>query len=285
MSDRRQPDDLVQQLIDMLDQEEATGIQGPPVADSLAGIPLPVLGLIGARGVSDEATARALTDPDDPEAARARDLLADVWGEECPSSELLGRAVASHDASAQQRTIAQANRHLVESLHGRQCRRCRNHLAQLSRDVESLNDVDRVLRSWTFTSVGRPLEAVRGDQSEPSSDSQSFKRELDDPDTYVALVGRPRGERDRWASLDVTLNSGAGPDWVVTVRLVMPDLLHPSVETIVATVHTSAGLVTVPIQLHVRDDVTFSGTATVSAEAQLNPSIIDVKVGRRGTDQ
>lgn len=217
---------------------------------------------------------------------RARRVLTNAWAQECPDGEVLDAAVAPHDATPEQTALADATLALVNALHADACPRCHDRLRQLSRALDTLDEVDRVLSRWTFTTVTRALQSARGNHADlgtgqlqrPGGPDLTFSTDLDSPQAYVALTGKPRRERDRWPNVKVTITPTDNPKWEMTVRLSVPGGLAPSVEAATVVVHTGTGPVPIPFQLANRNDPVLRGTATVPAGTHVDPTTIDLEV-------
>lgn len=214
---------------------------------------------------------------------RARRLLARSWTEECPPSAVIDAAVASPTATPEELTLAHATHILVTTLHANTCTRCRDRLDTLTSEMVHMEDLDVVMRRWTFDATSSPaLAGVRGEDHRttvaPDDVARSEPRfALNDPDLYQRLAAVHMRE-PQYPSMrlryDATTQS-------VTARLVVPGGMAAAVQNVTVLLSTTTGEVRIPIDLAPRDDddVEFTGTATLPPEVVPTLDTFDIEVG------
>lgn len=213
---------------------------------------------------------------------RARRLLARSWAQECPPSEVIDAAVASPTAAPEEVALARATHTLVTTLHANTCTRCRNRLDTLTSAMVHMEDPDVVSQWWTLTATSSPaLAGVRGEEHRttvaPDDDARAEPRfALNDLALYQKLAAVHMRE-PQYPSVrlryDATTQS-------VTVRLVVPGGMAPTVQSVTVRLTTTVGDVRIPIDLGPRDDddVEFTGTATLPPGASPALDAINIKV-------
>lgn len=153
---------------------------------------------------------------------RARRLLANEWAYECPSDELLDRAIATHDADDEAELNALAVRTLIH-LHTKTCPTCAGRLQALEEattNLESdLGDIEGLVEVWSF--LAEKASTHRAGEGPGDVGATTFQIELNKPDLYRSLTGKTRVDTNPWPRLVITSTpQDDAPTYEIKVRLI-----------------------------------------------------------------